>query len=68
MHIEEEVGGEIANRLSIVGLWCIQWHPVDHPCMKVVVQMLEGGENLTMPPNPCAPTSEKLTPSVGSNC
>ncbi|KAK7827239.1 ring-h2 finger protein atl22 [Quercus suber] len=45
------------HKLAIVGLWCIQWHPVDHPSMKVVVQMLEReGDNLTMPPNPFAST------------
>ncbi|KAM5550744.1 hypothetical protein ABKV19_027202 [Rosa sericea] len=52
------VGGEgdakIAKRLAIVGLWCIQWHPADRPSMQRVVQMLEGGENLTMPQNPFA--------------
>lgn len=56
IHIEEEGDTEIAKKLSVVGLWCIQWHPVDRPSMKVVVQMLEGGENLNMPPNPFAST------------
>ena len=41
-----------------MGLWCIQWHPIDRPSMKVVVQMLEGkGDKLTMPPNPFASTN-----------
>ncbi|KAK7846625.1 rust resistance kinase lr10 [Quercus suber] len=41
-----------------MGLWCIQWHPVDRHSMEVVVQMLEReGDNLTMPPNPFASTS-----------
>ena len=41
-----------------MGLWCIQWHPIDHPTMKGVVQMLEGkGDKLAMPPNPFAFTS-----------
>ncbi|KAM5551351.1 hypothetical protein ABKV19_026265 [Rosa sericea] len=52
IHVGEEGDAKIAKRLAIVGLWCIQWHPVDRPSMKGVVQMLEGGENLTMPPNP----------------
>lgn len=48
---------EIAKKLTIVGLWCIQWHPVDRPSMKTVVQMLEGkGDILTVPPNPFAST------------
>ncbi|GAV67373.1 Pkinase domain-containing protein/GUB_WAK_bind domain-containing protein [Cephalotus follicularis] len=45
----------IARKLTIVGLWCIQWHPAERPSMKVVVQMLEGeGDNLPMPPHPYA--------------
>ncbi|XP_050385664.1 rust resistance kinase Lr10-like [Argentina anserina] len=54
IHVGEEGDAKIAKRLAIVGLWCIQWHPVDRPSMKGVVQMLEGGETLTMPPNPFA--------------
>ncbi|KAJ4822620.1 hypothetical protein Tsubulata_020951 [Turnera subulata] len=43
----------IAKKLAIVGLCCIQWHPVDRPSMNVVVQMLQGvGNNLNVPPNP----------------
>ncbi|KAI3453542.1 hypothetical protein Pfo_010205 [Paulownia fortunei] len=57
-HIEEGDEGHIARRLTIVGLWCIQWYPTDRPSMKVVVQMLEGdGDNLTMPPNPFPATN-----------
>uniref|UniRef100_A0A2N9HRX0 Protein kinase domain-containing protein n=1 Tax=Fagus sylvatica TaxID=28930 RepID=A0A2N9HRX0_FAGSY len=53
--VEDNGHAKIAKKLAIVGLWCIQWHPVDRPSMKVVVQMLEGeGDNLTMPPNPFA--------------
>ncbi|CAN6588851.1 unnamed protein product [Malus baccata var. baccata] len=55
--IGEEGDGKIPRKLSIIGLWCIQWHPVDRPSMKIVVQMLEGdGESLTMPPNPFVST------------
>ncbi|CAL9000255.1 unnamed protein product [Prunus brigantina] len=59
IHIGDDEGGvTIARKLAIVGLWCIQWHPIDRPSMKVVVQMLEReGENLAMPPNPFASTS-----------
>ncbi|WJX16592.1 hypothetical protein P8452_06599 [Trifolium repens] len=54
-HIEVEKYAKIAKKLAIVGLWCIQWHPVDRPSMQVVVHMLEGdGEKLSMPPNPFA--------------
>ncbi|KAM7465693.1 hypothetical protein LguiB_013255 [Lonicera macranthoides] len=53
--IEEEEHAQIAKKLTIVGLCCIQWSPLDRPPMKIVVQMLEGkGDMLTMPPNPFA--------------
>ncbi|KAK9292406.1 hypothetical protein L1049_020374 [Liquidambar formosana] len=57
IRIEKVGDAKIAKKLTIVGLWCIQWYPVDRPSMKVVVQMLEGdGDNLIMPPNPFAST------------
>ncbi|KAM7461714.1 hypothetical protein LguiA_029835 [Lonicera macranthoides] len=53
--IEEEEHAQIAKKLMIVGLCCIQWSPLDRPSMKTVVQMLEGkGDMLAMPPNPFA--------------
>jgi serine/threonine protein kinase len=55
--VEDNGHAKIAKKLAIVGLSCIQWHPMDRPSMKVMVQMLEGeGDNLTMPPNPFAST------------
>ncbi|KAK9939137.1 hypothetical protein M0R45_015844 [Rubus argutus] len=58
IHIGDEGNVKIARKLAIVGLWCIQWHPMDRPSMKTVVQMLEReGDNLTMPPNPFASAS-----------
>ncbi|XP_048229110.1 uncharacterized protein LOC8274361 [Ricinus communis] len=61
LHIEEEGDANIAKKLAIVGLRCIQWHPVDRPSMNFVVQMLEGEENLTIPPNPFASTGSGRT-------
>ncbi|KAK9147276.1 hypothetical protein Scep_006033 [Stephania cephalantha] len=58
--IKMEFDGEekIAKKLSIVGLWCIQWYPIDRPSMNSVVQMLEGAtESLTVPPSPFASTT-----------
>lgn len=53
VNIEDEGDVRIAKKLALVGLWCIQWNPVDRPSMKTVVQMLEGdGENLMAPPTP----------------
>ena len=55
IRIEEENDMKIAKKLSIIGLWCIQWYPIDRPSMKIVIGMLEGEEdNLVMPPNPFA--------------
>ncbi|KAJ4826073.1 hypothetical protein Tsubulata_041705 [Turnera subulata] len=42
VYIDQEEEAKIAKKLAIVGLWCIQWNPVDRPSMKLVVQMLEG--------------------------
>ncbi|KAK4257809.1 hypothetical protein QN277_007347 [Acacia crassicarpa] len=51
IHIEGEDDNKIARKLAIVGLWCIQWHPISRPSMKTVIQMLEGeGDELKMPP------------------
>ncbi|XP_050251054.1 rust resistance kinase Lr10-like [Quercus robur] len=58
VYVEDSGDAKIAKKLAIVGLWCIQWHPMDRPSMKVVVQMLEGeGDKLAMPPNPFASTN-----------
>ncbi|KAF7140252.1 hypothetical protein RHSIM_Rhsim06G0112600 [Rhododendron simsii] len=61
---EAEEGGDakIVKKLTVVGLWCIQWYPGDRPSMKVVVQMLEGdGDTLGMPPNPFSTTNGSTT-------
>ena len=59
LRIIEEQDAAISKKLTIVGLWCIQWYPMDRPSMKSVVQMLEGSiENLTIPPNPFGSTSQ----------
>lgn len=51
--IEEDRDEEIAKKLAIVGLWCIQWNPTDRPSMTAVLQMLEGDlQNLDIPPKP----------------
>ncbi|PON39362.1 Tyrosine-protein kinase [Parasponia andersonii] len=56
IYIDEEGDGQTAKKLAIVGLWCIQWHPISRPTMKTAVQVLEGKEELSMPPNPFAST------------
>ncbi|KAG4931335.1 hypothetical protein JHK86_048296 [Glycine max] len=54
IHVEDEGDVKIARKLAIVGLWCIQWQPLNRPSIKSVIQMLESQEEdlLTVPPNP----------------
>ncbi|RHN52766.1 putative glycerophosphodiester phosphodiesterase, protein kinase RLK-Pelle-LRK10L-2 family [Medicago truncatula] len=50
MDTEED---EIARRMTIVGLWCIQTFPSDRPTMSKVIEMLEVNMNLLeIPPKP----------------
>lgn len=64
---EDEEQTAISKKLTIVGLWCIQWYPVDRPPMKVVVQMLGESSSLTMPPNPFASTDQTKMPKKPVN-
>ncbi|XXG62441.1 hypothetical protein AAC387_Pa05g0797 [Persea americana] len=44
---------EIAKKMMIVALWCIQLSPRERPSMSKVIEMLEGSiEDLHMPPKP----------------
>ncbi|KAK4257816.1 hypothetical protein QN277_007354 [Acacia crassicarpa] len=53
IYIEDEVDIRIAKKLAIIGLWCIQWHSINRPSMKTVIQMLEGKvDKLKVPPTP----------------
>ncbi|KAF7149727.1 hypothetical protein RHSIM_Rhsim02G0206300 [Rhododendron simsii] len=55
-------GAKIIKKLTVVGLWCIQWCPGGRPSMEAVVQMLEGdGKTLAMPPNPFSTTNPSVT-------
>ncbi|XP_060203831.1 rust resistance kinase Lr10-like [Lycium barbarum] len=64
IQIENEDDSSIIKKLAIVGLWCIQWSPLDRPSMKVVIQMLEGEGIPIMPANPFG--SMNLTAAEGS--
>ncbi|KAL3645665.1 hypothetical protein CASFOL_010845 [Castilleja foliolosa] len=66
--IEGGEDGNIARRLTIVGLWCIQWCPSDRPSMKDVLQMWEADdESLTIPPNPLpANNTNAINPNAGT--
>ncbi|KAI3811942.1 hypothetical protein L1987_16640 [Smallanthus sonchifolius] len=44
---------EMAMKMIIVGLWCIQTNPLNRPAITKVLEMLEGGlELLEIPPKP----------------
>ena len=57
-HVHIQIGDgddvKIAKKLAVVGLWCIQWKPMNRPSIKTVIQMLETIDynKLTFPPNP----------------
>ncbi|EXB88612.1 putative receptor-like protein kinase [Morus notabilis] len=56
---------EIARKMILVGLWCIQTKSSDRPSMTKVIEMLEGSvEALHLPPNPSlfAPKSPERLP------
>ncbi|XP_033139442.1 LEAF RUST 10 DISEASE-RESISTANCE LOCUS RECEPTOR-LIKE PROTEIN KINASE-like 2.5 isoform X6 [Brassica rapa] len=63
---EEE---EIAKKMTLVGLWCVQYSPSDRPPMNRVVEMMEGSlDALEVPPRPVlqiptAPLPESSTVS-----
>ncbi|KAF3957249.1 hypothetical protein CMV_017720 [Castanea mollissima] len=51
--ITSEEEEEIARKMILVSLWCIQTIPSNRPSMTKVVEMLEGSlQSLPMPPNP----------------
>ncbi|XP_019082630.1 PREDICTED: LEAF RUST 10 DISEASE-RESISTANCE LOCUS RECEPTOR-LIKE PROTEIN KINASE-like 2.7 [Camelina sativa] len=44
---------EVAKKMTLVGLWCIQPSPLDRPPMNRVVEMMEGSlDALEVPPRP----------------
>lgn len=54
---------EIAKRMTIVGLWCIQTFPNDRPTMSRVIEMLEGNVNsLEIPPKPILSSPVRSVP------
>ncbi|KAF8091613.1 hypothetical protein N665_0441s0020 [Sinapis alba] len=55
----EEV--DIAKKMTLVGLWCIQSWPSNRPPMNRVVEMMEGNLNaLELPPKPVLQTPQLL--------
>lgn len=52
---------KMTKRIIIVALWCIQMRPSDRPGMNQVVKMLEGDDELQMPPKPFLAPGEIAT-------
>ncbi|XP_059077705.1 rust resistance kinase Lr10-like [Cryptomeria japonica] len=50
--IEDDEEVVIAKKLSMLGLWCIQYDPSQRPPMSRVIQMLEGAVDTVIPPQP----------------
>ncbi|XP_066317246.1 LEAF RUST 10 DISEASE-RESISTANCEUS RECEPTOR-LIKE PROTEIN KINASE-like 2.4 isoform X2 [Miscanthus floridulus] len=58
-----EAGEEIARKMALIGLWCIQTVPASRPSMSRVLEMLERSiHELVMPPRPYH-TSPSNSPS-----
>ncbi|XP_031271387.1 rust resistance kinase Lr10-like [Pistacia vera] len=61
LEIEEGGDEEIAKKLAIVALWCIQWNPTERPSMPMVIQMLEGDlQSLEIPPKPFVSSEDEM--------
>ncbi|KAF7806753.1 LEAF RUST 10 DISEASE-RESISTANCE LOCUS RECEPTOR-LIKE PROTEIN KINASE-like 2.1 [Senna tora] len=60
---------DLARKMFIVALWCIQMKPIDRPSMKRVVEMLEADdvESLEMPPKPSLYPNEIVAVDNGSS-
>ncbi|KAH9304352.1 hypothetical protein KI387_008756 [Taxus chinensis] len=68
VNIADEEDESIAKKMSLLGLWCIQYNPSQRPSMSKVIQMLEGTVDITIPPHPFpVETSIETTASTKSS-
>ncbi|XP_024641423.1 PR5-like receptor kinase [Medicago truncatula] len=59
---------DIAKRMTIVGLWCIQTLPNDRPAMSRVIEMLEGNvSSLEIPPKPILSSPTRPVPKSSAS-
>ncbi|GMN51236.1 hypothetical protein TIFTF001_020384 [Ficus carica] len=54
---DEDAEKSKAEKMTKLGLWCIQEEPSVHPSMKKVCLMLEGTIEIPPPPNPTSSVS-----------
>ncbi|XP_068474700.1 rust resistance kinase Lr10-like [Phaseolus vulgaris] len=68
IHVEDEGDVKIAKKLAIIGLWCIQWEPVNRPSIKSVIHMLQTEEEnqFAVPPNPFHSTTSSTAKGLSS--
>ncbi|XXG77016.1 hypothetical protein AAC387_Pa08g1259 [Persea americana] len=50
--VTDKEDAEVLEHMCLVGLWWIQHIPSNSPSMSKVIQMLEGNDNIPVPPNP----------------
>eukprot|EP00257_Ricinus_communis_P021669 XP_015581207.1 rust resistance kinase Lr10 [Ricinus communis] len=56
---------QIAKKMVLVALWCIQMEPIYRPSMHKAIEMLEGDvENLQMPPKPSLSINDRAKEKV----
>lgn len=68
--IRDEEDKEMAMKMMLVSLWCIQTNPADCPSIRKVVEMLEGSSaTLQIPPKPflCPPIDKSPQQSSASS-
>ncbi|XP_028787997.1 cysteine-rich receptor-like protein kinase 2 [Neltuma alba] len=60
---------DLAKKMFIVALWCIQLKPTDRPSMSKVIEMLEADDvqSLEMPPKPSLYPNEEVLVDDGSS-
>uniref|UniRef100_A0A0D3CYJ6 Protein kinase domain-containing protein n=1 Tax=Brassica oleracea var. oleracea TaxID=109376 RepID=A0A0D3CYJ6_BRAOL len=63
--INSEEEEEIAKKMTMVGLWCIQAWPSNRPPMNRVIEMMEGDLNaLEFPPKPAGFPASRIIPWI----
>ncbi|KAK4280777.1 hypothetical protein QN277_012355 [Acacia crassicarpa] len=60
---------DIAKKMTIVGLWCIQTFPTQRPTISRVIEMLEGSlESMEMPRKPVMLSPPRLEQESSATC
>ncbi|XP_057996207.1 PR5-like receptor kinase [Hevea brasiliensis] len=66
--INDEEENQIARKMILVSLWCIQTNPSNRPSMGKVVEMLQGSiASLPIPPRPTLVSASRSLPRATIN-